>query len=167
MKIFSWVPVPAVGSLLNLIGPTWKLISFPFLSLSSIRPPPLRTETTDTHEFSAWPSARSCSSLSLLALILHPTMLESRCYLGWQNTQGLSLLLLCSDIPVWSISVRASLCFQQSATDVSLCTKQMRAVSDGYSAEDLNLNNVFPFFLFFSFRQIMFPISIAFLEKEW
>lgn len=79
-------------------------------------------------------------------------MLQTGCYLGWQNTQGLLLLLLSSDIPVWSIYVPASLCFQQSASDVSLCTKQMRAVSDGYSAEDptanqQNLNNICPFFI--------------------
>lgn len=86
---------------------------------------------THTHKFKAWPATRSCSPLSLLALILHPIRLKSRCYLGWQNTQGLSLLLHSSDIPVWSISVPASLCFQQSASDVSLCNKQMRAVSDG------------------------------------
>lgn len=113
----------------------------------------------------------SCSSLSLLALILHPTMPESRCYLGWQNTQGLSLLLLSSDIPVWSISVAASLCFQQSATDVSLCTKQMRAVSDGVqlkilpTANQQNLNNDF----FFLFHQITFLTSIACSSKvrQW
>lgn len=148
LQMFSSVPMILVDSPPNLIGLTWKLISFP---------PPLpvfhqttaaATRNTDTHEFSAWPDARSCSSLSLLALILYPTMLESPCYLGWQNTQGLSLLLS-SDIPVWSISVPASLCFQQSTADISLCTKQMRAVSDGYSAEDLNLNNAFPFFLLF------------------
>lgn len=104
-----------------------------------------------THTHTHTPSACSCSPLSLLVIILHPTTLEPGCYLGWQNTQGLFLLLLSSDILVWSISGPASLCFQQSASDVSLCTKQMRAVSDGYSVEDptanqQNLNNIFPFF---------------------
>lgn len=136
---------------------------FPFLSLSSIRPlllPPEKQTRTSSADDPVHAHVPHCLSL---VLILHPTMLESLCYLGWQNTQGLSLLLLSSDIPVWSISVPASLCFQQSATDVSLCTKQMSAVSDGYPAEDLNLNNAFPFF---SFDQIMFPTSIAFRERE-
>lgn len=69
-----------------------------------------------------------------------PYHAESRCYLGWQNTQGLSLLLLSSDISVWSISVPASLCLQQSANDVSPCTKQMRDVGDECSPQNLTAN---------------------------
>ena len=164
----SSVPVVLIDSPPNLIGLTWELISSP-LPLSvfhqTTNAAARRGTHTHTHththmcEFSAWPSARSCSSLSLSLLILHPTTPKSRCYLGWQNTQGLSLLLLLllllsSDIPVWSISVPASLCFQQSATDVSLFAKQMRAVSDVDSAEELNLNNAStppPLFFFFFF----------------
>lgn len=147
----SSVPVILIDSPPNLIGLTWELISSPLpLSVFHQTTDAVARRGTHTREFSAWPSARSCSSLSLSALILHPTTPTSRCYLGWQNTQGLSLLLLlCSDIPVWSISVPASLCFQQSATDVSLFAKQMRAVSDVDSAEELNLNNASTLFFFF------------------
>lgn len=163
----SSVPVILIDSPPNLIGLTWELISSPLpLSVFHQTTDAVARRGTHTREFSAWPSARSCSSLSLSALILHPTTPTSRCYLGWQNTQGLSLLLLlCSDIPVWSISVPASLCFQQSATDVSLFAKQMRAFSDVDSAEELNLNNASTLYLFFLLHQIMFPTSIALSRK--
>ena len=172
----SSVPVILIDSPPNLIGLTWELISSPLpLSVFHQTTDAAARRSTHTHTHTHArassahdPTARSCSSLSLSALILHPTTPTSRCYLGWQNTQGLSLLLLLSsDIPVWSISVPASLCFQQSATDVSLFAKQMRAVSDVDSAEELNLNNASTLFFppFFLLHQIMFPTSIALSRK--
>lgn len=46
LRALSSVSMFLVDSSANLIGFTWKLISFPFpLSLSSIRPPPLQSGT--------------------------------------------------------------------------------------------------------------------------
>lgn len=74
-------PPPASPWLLwtlpNLIGFTWKLISFAPSALCLLSDHHCRSQ-----KFSAWPSARSRPSLSLLALILHYALLESRCYLG-------------------------------------------------------------------------------------
>ena len=98
-----------------------------------------------------------------------PHHAESRCYLGWQNTQGLSLLLLSSDISVWSISVPASLCLQRSATDVSPCTKQMRDVGDECSPQNLtanqqHLNNDVAFFSYFT--RLCFPPQLLLQNRS-
>lgn len=75
----SSVPVILIDSPPNLIGLTWELISSPLpLSVFHQTTDAVARRGTHTREFSAWPSARSCSSLSLSALILHPTTPTSR-----------------------------------------------------------------------------------------
>lgn len=123
LQMSSSGPAVLEDFVFNVIRLSWRLISPALLCLPSDHHCCDLT-VTHTHTyctFSAWLVLAIVS-----AGVYPPPQQASLYYLGWQNTQGISLL--CSDILVWSISVPASHCFQWRASDVSFCTKQMNAV---------------------------------------